>query len=173
MQQSTQPPGGVSGSAAPTASSRAARQAKISELLARHRVSSQVQLVELLAAEGIEVAQATLSRDLDELGARKIREGNGGSRYAIDEVSEAATAGALARMHRVLDELMVAIDHSGSIAVVRTPPGAAQYLASVIDRAALRDIVGTIAGDDTVMCLAREPLSGAQLAQRLAAGLNQ
>lgn len=153
--------------------SRTARQARIADLLAEHRVSSQAQLVELLAAEGIEIAQATLSRDLDELGARKIRDEVGGSRYSIVEDALAVSNGAVSRMRRVLDELLVSIDYSGSIAVVRTPPGAAQYLASVIDRAGLREIVGTIAGDDTVMCLAREPLSGADLAQRLAARTNQ
>lgn len=153
--------------------SRTARQTRIADLLAQHHVSSQVQLVELLADEGIEIAQATLSRDLDELGARKIRDGANGSRYSIVEDALAVSSGAVARMRRVLDELLVSIDHSGTIAVVRTPPGAAQYLASVIDRAGLKEIVGTIAGDDTVMCLAREPLSGADLAQRLATGTNQ
>lgn len=153
--------------------SRTARQARIADLLAAHRVSSQAQLVDLLAEEGIEIAQATLSRDLDELGARKIRDDVGVSRYSIVEDALAASTGAVARMRRVLEELLVSIDSSGSIAVVRTPPGAAQYLASVIDRAGLREIVGTIAGDDTVMCLAREPLSGAELAQRLAARTNQ
>lgn len=153
--------------------SRTARQTRIADLLAQHHVSSQVQLVELLADEGIEIAQATLSRDLDELGARKIRDGANGSRYSIVEDALAVSSGAVARMRRVLDELLVSIDHSGTIAVVRTPPGAAQYLASAIDRAGLKEIVGTIAGDDTVMCLAREPLSGADLAQRLAAGTNQ
>nr|WP_120492168.1 arginine repressor [Corynebacterium lactis] len=153
--------------------SRTARQARIADLLSRHNVSSQVQLAELLAGEGIEIAQATLSRDLDELGARKVRDEVNGSRYVIADEVSAATGGALSRMRRVLDELLVSIDYSGSIAVVRTPPGAAQYLASVIDRAGLKEIVGTIAGDDTVMCLAREPLSGAELAQRLADGTNQ
>lgn len=147
--------------------SRTARQARIADLLAKNFVSSQVQLAELLAEEGIEIAQATLSRDLDELGARKIRDDARGSRYAIVDEHEIVSSGAVAKMRRVLDELVVSIDHSGTVAVVRTPPGAAQYLASVIDRAGIREIVGTIAGDDTVMCLAREPLDGAGLAERL------
>lgn len=149
--------------------SRTARQALIADLLAKHVVSSQVQLVELLAEEGIEIAQATLSRDLDELGARKIRDDAGISRYAIADENVAVSGGAVARMRRVVEELLVSIDHSGTIAVLRTPPGAAQYLASVIDRAGLPEVVGTIAGDDTVMCLAREPLSGAELAALFAA----
>ena len=116
-----------------TPTTRNARQAKILEILDRTRVTSQVQLSELLLDEGIDITQATLSRDLDELGARKIRDGANGSRYSIVEDALAVSSGAVARMRRVLDELLVSIDHSGTIAVVRTPPGAAQYLASVID----------------------------------------
>ena len=155
--------------------SRTARQARIADLLGRRAISSQVQLAELLAAEGIDISQATLSRDLDELGARKIRDADGASRLAIDGdgAELAASRGAVARMRRVLDELLVDTDHSGTIAVLRTPPGAAQYLASVIDRAGLPDVVGTIAGDDTIFCLAREPLDGADLARRLSGDAGQ
>lgn len=148
--------------------SRTARQARIADLLAHHVVSSQVQLLDLLAQQGIDITQATLSRDLDELGARKVRTEETGSRYAIVVGAAVTSEGAVSRMRRVLDELLVSIDHSGTIAVLRTPPGAAQYLASVIDRAGLPDIVGTIAGDDTVMCLARAPMSGEDLAKVLA-----
>lgn len=155
--------------------SRTARQARIADLLQRRRISSQVELAGLLAAEGIDIAQATLSRDLDELGARKVRDDDGTSRYALEGDADgiAASRGAVARMRRVLDELLVASDHSGTTAVLRTPPGAAQYLASVIDRAGLPDIAGTIAGDDTIFCLAREPLTGAELARRLSGGAGQ
>ena len=156
--------------------SRTARQARIADLLRRRRISSQVELAALLAAEGIDIAQATLSRDLDELGARKIREyGASAARYVLEGDSDgiAASRGAVARMRRVLDELLVGADHSGTIAVLRTPPGAAQYLASVIDRAGLPDIAGTIAGDDTIFCLAREPLTGADLARRLSGDAGQ
>lgn len=149
--------------------SRTARQARIADLLQRRRISSQVELASLLAAEGIDIAQATLSRDLDELGARKVRCGDGAARYVLEGDADgvAASRGAVARMRRVLDELLVSSDHSGTIAVLRTPPGAAQYLASVIDRAGLPEIAGTIAGDDTIFCLAREPLTGADLARQL------
>ncbi|MFD5867547.1 arginine repressor [Corynebacterium sp. NPDC060344] len=155
--------------------SRTARQARIADLLRRRRVSSQLELAALLSAEGIGIAQATLSRDLDELGARKVREDDGAARYVLEGDADgmAASRGAVARMRRVLDELLVAADHSGTIAVLRTPPGAAQYLASVIDRAGLPDIAGTIAGDDTIFCLAREPLTGADLARRLSGDAGQ
>lgn len=155
--------------------SRTARQARIADLLGRRAISSQVQLAGLLAAEGIDVSQATLSRDLDELGARKIRAADGTTRLSVegDGGGLAASRGAVARMRRVLDELLVSTDHSGTIAVLRTPPGAAQYLASVIDRAGLPEIAGTIAGDDTIFCLARPPLDGEALAGRLSGDAGQ
>ena len=153
--------------------SRTARQGRITEILARTRVTSQVQLVQLLADDGIEVTQATLSRDLDELGARKVRAAKGPAYYALAgleaEGSEpsASSPGTLEKLYRMLEELVVSVDHSGQIAVLRTPPGAAQYLASFIDRVGLEDVVGCIAGDDTIFVLARDPLTGAQLVERL------
>ena len=144
--------------------SRTARQALIADILARERVTSQLQLSALLSEAGVEIAQATLSRDLDEVGARKMRV-DGVSAYVIGPNAQLATSdGAMSRLRRILDELLVATDSSASMAVLRTPPGAAQYLASVIDRAGLGQVVGTIAGDDTVFVLARDPMSGAELA---------
>ncbi|HWN32831.1 MAG TPA: arginine repressor, partial [Pseudonocardia sp.] len=81
--------------------------------------------------------------------------------------------GGLSRLTRLLGELLVSADSSGNLAVLRTPPGAAHFLASALDRAALHDVVGTIAGDDTIFVVAREPLTGTELAERftgLAAG---
>jgi transcriptional regulator of arginine metabolism len=77
--------------------------------------------------------------------------------------------GGTSRLSRLLAELMVSADSSGNLMVLRTPPGAAQFLASAIDRAALEEVVGSIAGDDTVAVIAREPLSGKELAERFAA----
>ncbi len=130
------------------AATRAGRQARIVALLSAREVHSQSELAALLADEGIDVTQATLSRDLEELGAVKLRGADGGTE----------------RMSRLLGELLVSTDASGNLAVLRTPPGAAQYLASSIDRAALPYVVGTIAGDDTVMVVAREPMTGSELA---------
>lgn len=148
---------------------RAARQGRIAGILDNHEVTSQSQLAGILADEGIDIALATISRDLDELGAKKVRLPDGTNRYLIDH-GDAAGGPAITRMHRVLDELLVATDYSGPIAVLRTPPGAAQYLAGIIDRARVPGIVGTIAGDDTIMCVAREPLTGQSLAEQLTAG---
>jgi len=152
--------------------SRVARQARIVELITRRAIRSQSELATMLAAEGIEATQATLSRDLEELGAVKLRGVDGGAPvYVIPDDGSPVRAmeGGTTRMRRLLAELLVSVDSSANIAVLRTPPGAAQFLACAIDRAALRDIVGTIAGDDTVFLLAREPLTGAELGERIRA----
>ncbi|MFI9387125.1 MULTISPECIES: arginine repressor [unclassified Kutzneria] len=155
---------------------RAARQGRIVELVSQRAVRSQSELAKLLASEGIETTQATLSRDLDELGAVKLRGADGGAPvYVIPEDGSPVRGveGGLSRLTRLLGELLVSADSSGNLAVLRTPPGAAHFLASALDRAALHDVVGTIAGDDTIFVVAREPLTGTQLAERftgLAAG---
>ncbi|AJK68776.1 arginine repressor [Corynebacterium marinum] len=149
---------------------RTARQAKILEILDKTRVSSQVQLSELLLDEGFDITQATLSRDLDELGAKKIRPDQGRAYYVVGYVEQALAeqlTGPKEKLRRMLDELVVAVDHSGNTAVLRTPPGAAQYLASFIDRVGLDEVVGSIAGDDTIFVLAREPLTGRELGDLL------
>ncbi|MUM17743.1 arginine repressor [Mycobacterium sp. CBMA271] len=153
--------------AAHAADTRAGRQARIVALLSTQSVRSQGELAVLLAAEGIETTQATLSRDLDELGAVKLRAADGGvGVYVVPEDGSPVrgVSGGTDRLSRLLGELLVSTDASGNLAVLRTPPGAAHYLASAIDRAALPDVVGTIAGDDTIAVIAREPLTGAQLA---------
>jgi transcriptional regulator of arginine metabolism len=153
--------------AAPTAmtsGTRAARQARIVELIRDRAVHSQTELLDLLEADGIATTQATLSRDLDELGALKVR----GAYVIPDDGSPVrGVEGGTARLARLLGDLLVSADASGNLAVLRTPPGAAHYLASALDRAALHDVVGTIAGDDTLLVVAREPLTGAQLVARL------
>jgi transcriptional regulator of arginine metabolism len=149
---------------------RAARQARIVELVSREQVRNQSELLGLLEAEGIETTQATLSRDLDELGAVKLRGADGGIPvYVIpdDGSPVRGVEGGTGRLSKLLGELLVSSDASGNLAVLRTPPGGAHYLASALDRAALNDVVGTIAGDDTVIVVAREPLTGAQLVARL------
>ena len=151
---------------------RTARQGRIIEMVSQRAVRSQSELAKLLAAEGIEVTQATLSRDLDELGAVKLRGPDGGAPvYVIPEDGSPVRGvqGGTTRLVRVLGELLVSTDFSGNLAVLRTPPGAAQFLASALDRAALHEIVGTIAGDDTILVVAREPMTGAELADRITA----
>jgi transcriptional regulator of arginine metabolism len=149
-----------------------ARQARIVELITRTAIRSQAELATMLAADGVEVTQATLSRDLEELGAVKLRGPDGGaSVYALPEDGHPmrASGSGTSRLTRLLGEMLVSVDASGNLAVLRTPPGAAQFLASAMDRAALHDVVGTIAGDDTILVVAREPLTGTELARRIAA----
>jgi transcriptional regulator of arginine metabolism len=149
------------------AGTRAGRQARIVALLSAQPVHSQSELVALLAAEGIEITQATLSRDLEELGAIKLRGADGGvGAYVVPEDGSPVrgVSGGTERVSRLLGDLLVSTDASGNLAVLRTPPGAAHYLASAIDRASLHYVVGTVAGDDTILVVAREPMTGAQLA---------
>ena len=149
---------------------RTVRQALILELLEQNLVSSQMQLSELLKNKGVEITQGTLSRDLDELGAKKIRPDSGRAFYTVGNTEETlapTTVGTREKLRKMLDDLLVSSDHSGNIAVLRTPPGAAAFLASFIDRVSMDEVVGTIAGDDTVFVLARDPLTGKELVDLL------
>ena len=149
---------------------RTVRQALILELLEQNLVSSQMQLSELLKNKGVEITQGTLSRDLDELGAKKIRPDSGRAFYAVGNTEETlapTTVGTREKLRKMLDDLLVSSDHSGNIAVLRPPPGAAAFLASFIDRVSMDEVVGTIAGDDTVFVLARDPLTGKELVDLL------
>ena len=153
-----------------SASTRAGRQARIVTILSSTSVHSQSELATMLADEGIDVTQATLSRDLDELGAVKLRGADGGVPvYVVPEDGSPVrgVSGGTDRMSRLLAELLVSTDASGNLAVLRTPPGAAHYLASAIDRSALPYVVGTVAGDDTILVVARDPMTGAELAVKL------
>jgi transcriptional regulator of arginine metabolism len=155
------------------APTRTGRQQRITEILSRREVRSQGELLGLLAEDGIEVTQATLSRDLVELGAVKVRSGRtlvyavpgeGGDRTARPAPrSEALDA----RLRRGCEELLVTAEPSHNLVVVRTPPGAANFLASAIDHAMLADVLGTIAGDDTIMVIT----TGAPASRRTATHL--
>ena len=155
--------------------SKAARQARIVELIGQRPVHSQMELAAMLALEGLGVTQGTLSRDLDELGAVKVRTADGGQpAYVVPEDGSPApvrpaTGVAPPRLTRLLAELLVAAEGSGNLAVLRTPPGAAHFLASALDRAGLPDVLGTIAGDDTLLAVSRGPDGGADLAEMLLA----
>ncbi len=153
-----------------TSPTRVGRQARIVTLLSTQSVRSQVELAAMLAADGIEVTQATLSRDLEELGAVKLRGADGGTGvYVVPEDGSPVrgVSGGTDRVAKLLGDLLVSTDASGNLAVLRTPPGGAHYLASAIDRSALPYVVGTIAGDDTILVVAREPMTGAELASTL------
>lgn len=151
--------------------SKAARHQRIADLIARHRIHTQDELRALLAADGLEVTQATLSRDLDELRATKQANGDGILIYALPDDDSVVThdLDALARLERVATEVMVGVAASANLVVVRTRPGAAHYLASALDRAGMDAVIGTIAGDDTVLVVSRDATGGAALAAQLEA----
>lgn len=146
--------------------SKAQRQHRIVRLLAEEAVTSQAHLVERLADNGLSVTQATVSRDLDELGAIKVRVPGGATVYAIPEMPSEQLA-PLDHLRRVLGEWLADITRSGDLVVVRTPPGSAHVVASALDRSGLEHLVGTVAGDDTLLAIAVEH-QGQSLARLLA-----
>jgi transcriptional regulator of arginine metabolism len=183
---------------------KAARQAQIADILTRARVRSQEELADLLAQRGVKVTQATLSRDLEELGAVRLRGAGGTLVYALpgdpggpgsrpgglpgppagssngppgppDPVGSWPGAwltgrpdeGASGALARVGPELLLSAEASANLVVLRTPAGAAQFLASAIDHAGWPSILGTVAGDDTVLVISREPAGGNDLAESL------
>jgi transcriptional regulator of arginine metabolism len=155
-----------------TTPSRSARQARIAELIGAQDVTSQTHLAQLLAESGVEVTQATLSRDLEELGAVKLRGSDGvPASYVLppENAPLRPAQAAPARLTRLLADLVTNAEGSANLAVLRTPPGAAQFLASALDKVGLPDVLGTIAGDDTLLVVSREPDGGAALAERLLA----
>jgi transcriptional regulator of arginine metabolism len=189
------------GPVAPTPATKAARQARIGAILSREQVHSQEQLAALLDKyAGMHVAQATLSRDLDDLGVVRLRAADGSLVYALPELPggpgsrpglglggvtqdsperivaspdiqpspPATEAGSYEpvppRLVRNLKELLTSAEASANLVVLRTPAGAAQFLASVIDHAAWPAILGTVAGDDTVLVISRDPAGGEGLA---------
>ncbi|HZU78849.1 MAG TPA: arginine repressor [Acidimicrobiales bacterium] len=143
------------------------RQHRVTRLLETHAVTSQAQLVELLAAEGFDATQTTVSRDLEELGAVKVRVPGGETVYALPELPVHQVAPE-DHLRRVLGEWVAEVAHSANLVVLRTPPGSAHVVGSALDRSGFDGVVGTVAGDDTVLVVAAEDLGGAALAARLA-----
>lgn len=169
----------TSNGAATIAMTKGARQQRITDLLGRHQVRSQTELADLLAQAGVSVTQATLSRDLVELDAVKVRVASGALVYAVpaeggDRTPRAGgeSAASGGRLARLLGDLLVSADASANMVVLRTPPGAAQFLASAFDRADLVGVLGTVAGDDTVLVVSRAPDGGQALADRFLALAN-
>lgn len=144
------------------AGTKAQRQHRIAKILAEEAVTSQTRLVELLATTGVTATQATVSRDLEELGAIKVRAPGGATMYAIPEMPTDQLAPE-DHLRRVLGEWLVNVERSGDLVVLRTPPGSAHVVASALDRASLSDLVGTVAGDDTLLAIAAEG-AGSKLA---------
>jgi transcriptional regulator of arginine metabolism len=165
---------------------KASRQAWVAATLADRPVRSQEELARLLAERGMPVTQATLSRDLEEIGAVRVRSADGSLVYALPEEpgGPGSRPGGVAgggagggsepdasrpRLSRTASELLISAEASANMVVLRTPAGAAQFLASVLDHAAWPSILGTVAGDDTVLVIARDPAGGDALAAQLLA----
>ena len=143
------------------------RQHLVAKLLASHAVSSQEQLVHLLAAEdNVAATQATVSRDLDDLGAIKVRGARGEAIYAIPELPRDQRAPD-DHLRRVLGDWVVEVAHSANIVVLRTPPGTANVVGSALDRSGLVSIIGTVAGDDTLMIVVADGHQSADVADHL------
>jgi transcriptional regulator of arginine metabolism len=157
----------------PIPTTKSARQQRIIELLGTEEVRSQTELADLLARAGLVVTQATLSRDLVDLDAVKVRAPSGALVYAVPgeggdrtPVVARESAASEARLGRLCAELLVSADASANLVVLRTPPGAANFLASALDKAELGEVLGTVAGDDSVLVISRDPAGGAALVDR-------
>jgi transcriptional regulator of arginine metabolism len=135
-----------------------ARRAKAISLIKSGKITSQSDLVKELKKAGFSVTQTTASRDLEEIGAVRGRDG-----YTIADSGD----GSMARSMPLPGDLILSVESSGNLAVVRTPPGGAQFLASALDHSGIKAIIGTIAGDDTVLVVSRKASGGAELAKEL------
>ena len=137
---------------------RAGRRRLIRDLVSSHEVTAQAELVALLAANGVEATQATVSRDLEDLGIAKYRGADGRTTYVLPDSSGVA---------QMLRQFARSIESSGNLAVVRTPPGAAAAVGSAIDNADLPGVLATVQGDDTLLIVARNGVSGSDIADQL------
>ena len=145
---------------------KTSRQHRIMQLLAEVPVSSQGQLVELLEAEGIEATQATVSRDLEDIGAIKVRVPGGELVYGLPEHSN-ETVAPEDHLRRVLSDWVAEVNSSHNLVMVKTPPGSAHVVASALDRSGLDGVLGTVAGDDSILIVATEDTTGKELADTI------
>ncbi len=143
------------------------RQYLVAKLIENHVVANQGALVELLAAEGVSATQATVSRDLEDLGAIKVRMPGGETAYAIPALPKQQQAPE-DHLRRVFGDWVVEVAHSDNIVVIRTPPGSAHVVASALDRSGLHGVLGTVAGDDTIFIVVAAEVGGDVLAAQLA-----
>jgi transcriptional regulator of arginine metabolism len=162
--------------AASRPATKSARHRQIVDLVGSQEVRSQTELAQLLSETGVHVTQGTLSRDLLELDAVRVRSASGALVYAVPgeggdrrPTAPGETAAGAQRLARLCAELLVSAEASANLVVLRTPPGAAQFFASAVDKAELGEVLGTIAGDDTVLVIARDPKGGDAVARRFLA----
>ncbi len=140
------------------------RQHRIGELIEREVISTAAQIVTRLNSEGIAATQATVTRDLQELGTVKVRDEHGTRRIVIGTATRSSPA-PLDHLRRMMGEWVVSVESSGNLVVIHTPPGCAHVVASALDRSLFEGVLGSIAGDDTIMVIANEVKGGEQLAK--------
>ena len=139
------------------------RQHRINELIEREVISTAAQLVTRLQAEGITATQATVTRDLQELGTIKVRDEHGSRRIVVAS-SPKVSSPPLDHLRRMMGEWGVSVDSSANLVVLRTPPGCAHVVASALDRSALEGVLGSVASDDTLLVIASDEHGGAAIA---------
>ena len=144
------------------------RQQALLDLVRREALSSQHQITERLVRLGHEATQSTVSRDLEELGLVRVRDEAGRLRYAPPEQAGPAQV-PVPRLRALLGEFAISIEASGNLVVVATPPGTAGVVAEAIDREDVPGVLGTVAGDNTILVVAREGVRGRTIATRLRA----
>jgi transcriptional regulator of arginine metabolism len=143
-----------------------ARQQALMELVRTHQLGSQHEIRSRLSELGYEATQSTISRDLEELGLVRIRDAEGHLRYG--QPNDTAALGAASRLRTLLSEFLISVASSGNLVVLKTTPGAANAVADVLDRAGVDGLLGTVAGDDTLLLIAAEGTKGKVLARRMA-----
>ena len=142
--------------------SAAARKAKVATFVEAGLIHSQSDVVTQLKKAGFKVTQATASRDLEEIGAVRARNSKGEMIYQLTSIEPQIRANS--------NNLILTVESSGNLVVIKTPAGGAQLLASNLDHSGNKSIIGTIAGDDTVLVISRKANGGAELAKELAIG---
>lgn len=140
------------------------RQSKIVELIKDNEIETQDRLVELLNAEGFNVTQATVSRDMRELKVTKVATGSGSQKYAVLDSGDIELS---ERLSRVFRDGVVSIDYAQNIIVIKTLNGMAMAVAAALDSMENNEVMGTIAGDDTIFCVVKTEQKAVRLIERL------
>ena len=146
---------------------RTRRQKLIADMIRSQPIGSQEEVTARLAAQGLAVTQATVSRDLDQLGAVKVKRGGALSYQLPDQMNERDFAAG--RLERIIADWVLSVEAAGNMLVVKTPPGSAHLVGAAIDQARLAEIAGTVSGDDTLFLVVRDGVNPHQVASRFQA----
>lgn len=141
------------------------RQMKIQEVITKEIIRTQEELADRLRDEGFDVTQATVSRDIKELGLIKVP--SPGDEYRYATAAESHPANHLERLKRLLREVVVSINDSENLVLIRTIPGNAHALASLLDNSGWKDVIGTVAGDDTILLVVKPKEATSEVIARL------